>query len=64
MKQLKDIPNQKGYILIGITKDGKQIECIVERDEKTGLHYIVEKQTGMRCYDKLAGWQKANAYLP
>lgn len=58
MKPLKDIPNQQGYILTGITKDNRQLECIVQRDEKTGLHYIVEKATGARCYDKLAGWLK------
>lgn len=54
MKPLKDIPNTHGYIFTGVTKDNKQIECIVEREEKTGLHYIVEKETGIRCYDKLA----------
>ena len=58
MKPLKDIPNQKGFALTGITKDNQQLECSVERDEKTGLHYIVEKQTGVRCFDNLAGWLK------
>ena len=58
MKPLKDIPNQEGYTLTGIAKDNQKLECIVERDEKTGLHYIVEKQTGARCFDKLAGWLK------
>lgn len=47
MKPLKDIPNKQGYTLTGITKDHEQIECIIERDEKTGLHYIVEKAQGI-----------------
>jgi hypothetical protein len=47
---LKDIPNQEGFKFVGLTKSLKEINCVVEKDENTSLHFI-------RYFDILQSWR-------
>lgn len=53
---LADLPNTAGYHFVGVTHAGDLVDCVVVRDERTGLHRV----DGEANYEDLKGWMRAD----
>lgn len=49
-KHLKDLPNQHGFVFVGITHQGKEKQCRVVRKEN-GIHSVEGEN-----FLNLSGW--------
>lgn len=56
MRALRDIPNQDGYRLIGITLDGAKLPCVVCVDSN-GHHSVYRESDREHFWFKLYGWE-------
>lgn len=56
MRALKDIPNQSGYRLVGITLDQERVPCIVGINP-LGCHSVYRERDLEPFWFQLVGWE-------
>lgn len=57
MNHLQDLPNQEGFVFIGIDKNNNKHECEVKKNP-IGCHSVYKTENGEPFFFQLSGWEQ------